>query len=49
MVSVDWQKQTKQNWSDACSFRQKERVEMEHSNQDIDKSKSCLNAYIGLQ
>lgn len=48
MASVDWQKQTKQK---AGAMRvhlgKKERVEMEHSNPDIDKSKSNLNVYIG--
>lgn len=48
MASVDWQKQTKQKTGAMrVHLGKKERVEMEHSNQDIDKSKSCLNAYIG--
>lgn len=48
MASVDWQKQTKQKaGAMKIHLGKNERVEMEHSNQDIDKSKSCLNAYIG--
>lgn len=50
MASVNWQKQTKQK---AGAMRvhlgKNERVEMEHSNPDIDKSKSHLNVYIGCE
>ena len=48
MASVNWQKQTKQK-AGAMNVHlgKKERVEKEHSNPDIDKSKSHLNIYIG--
>lgn len=50
MASVDWQKQTKQKaGAMKIHLGKNERVEMEHSNPDIDKSKSNLNAYIGCK
>lgn len=48
MASVNWEKQTKQK---AGAMRRhngkEERVRLNHSNPDIDKSKSNLNYYIG--
>lgn len=48
MASIDWQKQTKQK---AGAMRthlgKREREERNHSNPDIDKSKSSRNYYIG--
>ena len=48
MASIDWQKQTRQK---AGAMRRhlgkREREEVNHSNPDIDRSKSHLNYYIG--
>lgn len=48
MASVDWQKMTRQKAAALVKHNgKKERLQYNHSNEDIDKSKSELNFFIG--